>query len=415
MPPSIIVSIVNVDRNRDFLPSHNESMPTSGGAKDFLEFFKTELMPYVNINYPTKGEDILLGHSFGGVFAMYALLEEPQLFEAYLPGDPSFWWDDGVMVDMAAKRLPELEGKGKILFITGRSDNSAYAGMGIDKMDSVLNLFKPDDLYWKSVAYPNESHGTSRLKSAYDGLRYAYEGFGSVRVEFHPMNGIFKKGEPVKIWNTANNSNIRYTTDGSTPTLESSEMKGEFLLTEPGVLKAKAFSPRGNFDSDVLEGKFLEGVVIKPVQKLKQAQSGGFNYAFYKGQWQQLPDFGTMKHDLKGIMDENFNLDSLPLQEDFACLIEGYIKIESDGYYIFGLDSDDGSRLYLGDQLLVDQDGLHATGNMKSYVLPLKKGFYPLRLEYFQGKGGRAINLVYVIPGADKPSPIPPELKYYLD
>ena len=108
---------MNVDRNRDFLPSHDEDVPTSGGADKFLEFISSELMPFMDENYPVKGEDILLGHSFGGVFTMFALLEEPELFDAYLAGDPSFWWDDGYMVDLAAEKLPSLKNKGAILFI----------------------------------------------------------------------------------------------------------------------------------------------------------------------------------------------------------------------------------------------------------------------------------------------------------
>lgn len=321
MPPTIIVSIVNVDRNRDFLPSHSEDVPTSGGADKFLEFIKSELMPFMDENYPVKGEDILLGHSFGGVFTMYALLEEPDLFEAYLVGDPSFWWDDGYMVDLAAEKLPSLEGKGSILFIAGRKDLNAYAGMGIDKMDSVISLYKPDDLYWKSVAYENETHGTSRLKHAYDGLRYTYDGYASMHVEFHPMNGIFEKGKPITIWNATGSKTLRFTRDGSDPTQKSEVMTETIELSEPGILKVKAIAPHGNFDSEIAEGKFLEGDVPKVLKKLKKAESGGINYSFYKGEWDLLPDLSSAKPVDKGVTEKGFSLDSLSEDKNFACLM----------------------------------------------------------------------------------------------
>lgn len=413
MPPTIIVSIVNVDRNRDFLPTQSENVPTSGGADKFLEFISSELKPFMNENYPLKGEDILHGHSFGGVFTMYALLEEPELFDAYLAGDPSFWWDNNYMVDLATEKLPSLEGSGSILFIAGRKDNNAYADMGIDKMDSVLSIYKPDDLHWKSVAYENETHGTSRLKHAYDGLRYVYEGYASMHVEFHPMNGIFKKGDSITIWNVNGNKSMRYTCDGSDPTYNSNIFTETISLSEPGILKVKSISPHGNFDSEIVTGKFLEGDVPKPIKKLKNAESGGFNYSLYKGEWDMLPDFSLLESVDEGIAGEDFSLESLSEKTNFACLMEGFIKIEEEGYYLFVLNSDDGTKLTLGDKPILDNDGLHTADDSKTFVLPLKEGFYPIRLEYFQKGGGAAFSMLYVTPGANRPSPIPMELIYY--
>src|SRR6187455_222144 len=67
MPSLIIVAVFNTDRNRDFLPTSTAEFPAAGGADKFLSFFKNELIPYVNKTYPSNGENILYGHSFGGV------------------------------------------------------------------------------------------------------------------------------------------------------------------------------------------------------------------------------------------------------------------------------------------------------------------------------------------------------------
>lgn len=412
MPPSIVVSIVNVDRNRDFLPSHNERVPTSGGADKFLAFLQTELMPFMGENYPVNGEDILLGHSFGGVFTMYALLEEPELFDAYLAGDPSFWWDDGYMVDLAAEKLPSLEGHPSILFVAGRKDHHAYSGMGIDRMDSVLQIHKPDDLHWKSVAYENETHGTSRLKHAYDGLRYVYDGYGTMQVDFHPMNGIIQKEKPLTIWNASGSKTMHYTTDGSEPTLDSPLFPESISLSEPGILKVKSISPHGNFSSDLKTGSFTEEKAPPAIKKIKKAKAGGFRYSIYRGEWDELPDFQSLKAVEQGIAREYLNLDSLP-DKNFACVMEGYLRIETEGYYLFALGSDDGSRIYLGDRKILDNDGLHAADESKSFALPLEAGYYPIRLEYFQKGGGKALNLLHVPPGANRPSTIPIEMLYY--
>ena len=50
MPQLIVVAIKNVDRNRDFLPTNDERVPTSGGAEKFLAFITDELIPYIEDN-----------------------------------------------------------------------------------------------------------------------------------------------------------------------------------------------------------------------------------------------------------------------------------------------------------------------------------------------------------------------------
>ena len=67
MPKAIVVGVFNIDRNHDFLPDSSQAAPTGGGADKFLQFFKTELIPYINKNFKTESFNVLIGHSFGGV------------------------------------------------------------------------------------------------------------------------------------------------------------------------------------------------------------------------------------------------------------------------------------------------------------------------------------------------------------
>lgn len=80
------------------------------------------------------------------------------------------------------------------------------------------------------------------------------------------------------------------------------------------------------------------------------------------------------------------------LESNFALLAQGYINIPKDNNYVFRLSSDDGSRLYLHDQLIIDYDGLHGAGRRDGEIA-LKAGVHPFRLEYFQGKGGKVVSL----------------------
>jgi len=52
-----------------------------GGAKEFLEFIRQELIPFIDNNYPTlKGDSAVNGHSIGGLFGLYVLFNKPDTF-----------------------------------------------------------------------------------------------------------------------------------------------------------------------------------------------------------------------------------------------------------------------------------------------------------------------------------------------
>ncbi|VUD41644.1 Ferri-bacillibactin esterase BesA [Thalassocella blandensis] len=65
----------------------------TGGAEAFLSFISKELIPHIEKNYRVKQEGrALFGHSFGGLFATYALLQDTPVFERFIIGSPSLWW-----------------------------------------------------------------------------------------------------------------------------------------------------------------------------------------------------------------------------------------------------------------------------------------------------------------------------------
>ncbi len=115
MPQAIVVAVRNVDRERDFIPSATNpanvpsDLPTAGGADRFLAFLEQELIPYVDAHYPTQPYRVLIGHSFGGLFALHALTERPALFQGYVALEPSLWWDAGTPTTRLLTRLSRPE------------------------------------------------------------------------------------------------------------------------------------------------------------------------------------------------------------------------------------------------------------------------------------------------------------------
>lgn len=418
LPPCIIVSIPNryVDgnnlRDRDFTPIPADWSPRTGGAPKFLSFIKNELMPYINKTYPTSGTNLLYGSSLGGLFGLYVFVQEPQLFESYMLSDPAFWYEHNYIGKRLSAKLDSVKTLHKSLLIAGRN-GKPYEYMGIAAIDSVLRAKLPEGLRWKTKLYDDETHNSMMFMTVYAGLKHTYEGYSKESLKFYPDKGVIIDGQPLKIYSAGELfKDVGYTTDGTEPGPSSPKVKdNEFSISKPGKLTVKAFCAIDRY-SKTANGTFKSGQAPAPVAKLKKAKAGGLHYAYYEGTWDKLPDFKKLKPVQSGIAGKDFNITKLPRQKNFACLLEGQIEIKEDGYYVFGLDCDGGARLFVAGQPIIDYDGLHSTNNYQSYVLPLKKGFYPTRLEYFEKEGKPGLDVIYLTPGSDNARPVPPEVLY---
>ena len=80
-------------RQRDFLPSDvsNNGNSDFGQASKFYLLMKEELIPLINKRYPKQGSKVFIGHSFGGLLALYMSMRENKLFDHYYAISPSVW------------------------------------------------------------------------------------------------------------------------------------------------------------------------------------------------------------------------------------------------------------------------------------------------------------------------------------
>ncbi len=77
------------NRARDYAAVAVPDDPSSGHGAEFAECLRTELVPFVDRSYRTDTTDrALWGHSYGGVFALYLLLERPGLFHRFIATSP---------------------------------------------------------------------------------------------------------------------------------------------------------------------------------------------------------------------------------------------------------------------------------------------------------------------------------------
>ncbi len=400
MPKVIIVGVYNIDRNHDFLPDSSKNASTGGGADNFIRFFKEELIPYIDSNFKTEPYKVLIGHSFGGVFAMHALLTDPDLFDAYIVIDPSFWYKNFMLVKYAEKELPKSKNWNKSIYITGR-EGDGMVSMGIPPMEKLLKESSPKDLNWKIVAYSDEDHGSVTFKSTYDGLRFIFDTGSNIMV--FPQAGIIPIGTSTFAIIQNNNPNFRYTTDGSEPTINSSQCIDIIEINKPCTLKVKNVSKKYNNKPTISrifsEGEFMDG--LASVENLKP----GLKYTYYEGVWDSLPDFSNLIPIKSGNTD-NLDFNFTAKKDSFAVQYEGYLHITKRDMYYFWVVSDDGSKVYLNNKLFLNNDGLHSAENPAVKVVPLNPGYYPLKISYFEKTGDEAISIGSVT-GTKEPKPVP--------
>ena len=78
----------------------------NGGAAAFLQLITTQIRPAAAKLAPLNPQrQTLWGHSYGGLFVLYALLQQPDAFTQYIAAAPSLWWQKGLFLQQAENRL----------------------------------------------------------------------------------------------------------------------------------------------------------------------------------------------------------------------------------------------------------------------------------------------------------------------
>jgi len=75
------------------------------------------------------------------------------------------------------------------------------------------------------------------------------------------------------------------------------------------------------------------------------------------------------------------------LADDVGAVFEGYIEVPETDLYTLFVDSDDGSRLFIGNEVVVNNDGLHGMLEVSGQI-SLAVGSHEIRVEFFERGGG---------------------------
>jgi len=174
LPPMILIGIgyksfklMDSLRVRDYmypaaLPS--DEMNAVGGGKSFDDFLTNQLVPYVDSNYNTKKSNrSLLGHSFGGYFSLYALLNQinnnKTVFTNFASASPSLWYNNFYLNQLTDKLKNRNNRDTLNIFMTvGGLEDSTWSIAPVKKLgNSILNA-DVEDIKFQYKVYSDLAH-----------------------------------------------------------------------------------------------------------------------------------------------------------------------------------------------------------------------------------------------------------------
>jgi len=182
-------------------------------------------------------------------------------------------------------------------------------------------------------------------------------------------------------------SELRYSSFGAEPTAKSPTFPDVLRVTNNALLKVALFVGERRV-SNVVSQAFEK---IQPLPPIKARPQGtGLRLVKASCKWETIPEDRSM-FDSPADIVAAITGTAAP-GEHTAHQFTGFLSIEADELYRFALSSDDGSKLWIDGQLVVDNDGLHGP-KQKLGSIALAKGLHQIELIGFNATGGTELDL----------------------
>lgn len=180
---AIVVAIPNTNRSRDLTPSILkewtfrgrvlDTFDQTGNALNFTTFLKTELIPHIEKTYLASEKRVLVGESFGGLFASNVIVFTPTMFSDYLIIDPTALWDNDYLNRAYLANAKNTKLDINVFFAFANNSHLGDIGLTNYAWGSAFatSIIKHSNGIAKQQYFESETHGTVALLAWYNGLK----------------------------------------------------------------------------------------------------------------------------------------------------------------------------------------------------------------------------------------------------
>ncbi|OAQ39933.1 beta-N-acetylhexosaminidase [Pedobacter psychrophilus] len=194
---------------------------------------------------------------------------------------------------------------------------------------------------------------------------------------------------------SVNGAKVYYTIDGYEPnettTLYTQPFKVNVPKGEMRPVKARVITPLGK-KSVVTTTLLFNRDTLKADDSGNNKNQGALKYYYLPGKFKNTLEIDTNLATKKGLTSQISFTKVSGKAREYGIVFTGFINVNENANFEFSLYSDDGSRLYIDDELIIDNDGKHARFE-RSAGVALQSGLHKIKVLYFDDGPGSTLQV----------------------
>lgn len=243
-------------------------------------------------------------------------------------------------------------------------------------------LLALSELAWSNTSDRDWTNFQKRMVEHFDRLNALNVNYRMPDLEGFYTTNVFTDKGVVSVNCIDPSLEIRYTTDGSVPSMSSAKYEKPFTITESTDFTFRSFGKNGR-KGDIVKTRFVKQDYAPAVDVARFRE--GLDAAWYDYAGEKCAEIDTAP------FKKNFVTKCVVIPDgatgNIGLIFNGYIWVPEDGVYTFALLSDDGSVLQIDGETVVDNDFGHSPREITGQKA-LKRGAHTLNARYFDHNGG---------------------------
>ena len=153
----------------------SDEINAEGGGLNFYNYLTKELIPRIDSQYRTDSNNrALAGHSFGGYFVLYSLLNQLQAktntFKTFVSASPALWYNN-FYLNQLPEQLRSSEEEINLFISVGELEDSTWSVKPVIDLSAEIQRSKVKRLEFRSRVYNHLNHMDVALLSFAQGVQ----------------------------------------------------------------------------------------------------------------------------------------------------------------------------------------------------------------------------------------------------